>query len=710
MGLREVRQRFFLKHPLVERLDDALKTGLNPTPTFFLADHVDHDDLKNLTFTLVRLGPEVERRFDISGEVAVFHAPWADFQRRSYNAIAQELVAISNGCQTRSMEKVRFTPTTKLAIVVSHDAAAANKVTEWSHDGPTATTIVVLDASTVAALEPDSLRVSLLQGIRHRLGDRDLYQAQNPVTGDDFFGRAGLLRDLSASIMADQNVAIFGLRRSGKTSVIRELKRSLLSRGVVITITDMQLVTTSSLADVARSTVSALLEDLRAARGSGDVKVTIGNDADGLVSGASLSNLSDRVRKIAARNPGIRLVLAVDEVEHLIQMSKGDPHEVRAFLGALRSCAQVAPNVSLVFSGVANQMFLSSSLGHDQDRVDNPMFGQVSPAFMTPFSSTETADLIRDLGRPMFLRWSEDAVEAVHRVTGGWPFFVRQLASAVRASIESTGNTELGDDADASLAAVEAVLEPWCRKAARTWTETIQALELHYPNVAYLLSPDVGAESLDEWIRNDSEMEEAAECLEDLGLLIRSQCGYGFSESLTALRALAGERPVKRIIRDGERDLIALTTSPEGQRLEFKSTARIDLATGTQKAKHIEEAVLKTVAAFMNADGGHLLIGVADDGSLLGIDPDLSVFGDSVDRLERWLLGDLLGAALGEAAVTRAVTVTFPKVRGCVLAEVVVEPSAEPILVNDAHLYVRLGNQTKRLEGRDLLDYVRGRG
>ncbi|MCR6033630.1 AAA family ATPase [Nocardioides sp. zg-579] len=691
-------------------LDDAVMTSVNPTPTFFLSDKVEHDDLKNLTFTLVRLGTDVERRFGISGEVAIFHAPWGDFQRRSYNAIANDLVEISNGCQSSSLGKVRFTPTTKLAVVVSNDASAAKKVAEWSHDDSSPTTIVVLDAAALTTMAPHEMRVALLKEIRGRLGDRDLYQAQNPVSGDDFFGRAGLLRDLSSSVLADQNIAIFGLRRSGKTSVIRELKRSLLSRGVVITIVDMQLVTASSLGDVARSALTALLEDLRAARAAAGVRVTIGNDSDGLVDGASVGNLADRVRRIASRNPSLRIVIAVDEVEHLVQMAKTDPQEVRAFLGALRSCAQVAPNVSLVFSGVANQVFLSSSLGPEHGRVDNPMFGQVNPTFMTPFSATETTDLIKGLGRPMFLRWSDEAVAAVHSVTGGWPFFVRQLASAVRSSIESEETSQIGDDADVSLRSVEAVLETWRRGAARTWAETIQALELHYPDAAYLLSPDVDADSLNDWIRNDGEVGEAAECLEDLGLLVRSQSGHRFSESLTALRALAGQGPIKRLVRAEERDLIALAASPEGQRLEFKSSARIDLATQERKAKHIEEAVLKTVAAFMNADGGDLLIGVADDGSLVGIDPDLALFNSSVDRYERWLLGDLLSRALGEAAVMRGVTVTFPKVRGCVVGHVVVEPSAEPILVNDSGLYVRLGNQTKRLEGRELLDFIRARG
>lgn len=708
MALREVRERFFIKNVLAKKLDEAFKTLSNPTPTFFMSDVSNHSDLKNLKFTLVRLDPDVERRFGIHGEVAVFYAPWRDFQRRSYNAIMRDLIQISNQCQEAALGKIRFTPTTKVAIVVSNDTEAGNKITEWSEAEASSTAIGVIAATDVSSLETSELRSALLQEIRNRLGDRDLYQAQNPVTGDDFFGRDKLLRDLSSSVISDQNVAIFGLRRSGKTSVIRELKRSLRSRSVIITISDMQLVTLHTLDDVARSTLTALLEDLREAKSNG-ARITIGSDADALVAGASIPTMSDRIRKIAARNPGIRIVLAVDEIEHLIDMAKSDPHQVRAFLGAMRSCAQMTPNVSLMFSGVANQMFLSSSLGEGETRVDNPMFGQVESTFMTPFSSIETADLVRGLGRPMFLRWGDDAVDTVHRATGGWPFFVRHLCSAVLGTIRPPTGTSFGHDVDVTLDAVESALPSWRKGAARTWTETIQALEFHYPDAAYLLSPDVDEDSLTEWISNDQEAERAAQCLDDLGLLVHSATGYRFSESLTALRALSEGAPLKRLARDEEFDILTLAAKSEGQRLEFKSSARVDLK-DRSKQKYIEEAILKTVAGFMNSDGGDLLIGVADDGSLVGIGPDLEIFDGSVDRFERWLLGDLLGRSLGDAAAMRAIAVTFPKARGVTLAHVTVTAATGVVLVNDSKLYVRMGNQTKALEGREFLDHVKARG
>jgi hypothetical protein len=70
-----------------------------------------------------------------------------------------------------------------------------------------------------------------------------------------------------------------------------------------------------------------------------------------------------------------------------------------------------------------------------------------------------------------------------------------------------------------------------------------------------------------------------------------------------------------------ERDLYDLIGRGEDAHLEFKSTMRQNLHTG-RPGKEIELAWLKGVTAFLNTEGGILLLGVADDGSLLGLGPD----------------------------------------------------------------------------------------
>ncbi len=68
-------------------------------------------------------------------------------------------------------------------------------------------------------------------------------------------------------------------------------------------------------------------------------------------------------------------------------------------------------------------------------------------------------------------------------------------------------------------------------------------------------------------------------------------------------------------------ELLLLIKAGESATLEFKSTMRINLKTG-KKGKEIEIAWMKTVVAFMNSDGGILLIGVDDDGNIIGTEAD----------------------------------------------------------------------------------------
>jgi type I restriction enzyme R subunit len=60
----------------------------------------------------------------------------------------------------------------------------------------------------------------------------------------------------------------------------------------------------------------------------------------------------------------------------------------------------------------------------------------------------------------------------------------------------------------------------------------------------------------------------------------------------------------------------------EDGHLEYKSTFRWDLKQSVV-SKVIETTVLKTVAAFLNSrEGGTLLVGASDDGSVLGLEAD----------------------------------------------------------------------------------------
>ena len=72
----------------------------------------------------------------------------------------------------------------------------------------------------------------------------------------------------------------------------------------------------------------------------------------------------------------------------------------------------------------------------------------------------------------------------------------------------------------------------------------------------------------------------------------------------------------------------------ENNTIEFKSSYRRDVR-NQQLNDALKFQIIKTIAAFLNSKGGKLYVGVADDGTILGIENDINLF-------QKWLDGLLL--------------------------------------------------------------------
>lgn len=73
--------------------------------------------------------------------------------------------------------------------------------------------------------------------------------------------------------------------------------------------------------------------------------------------------------------------------------------------------------------------------------------------------------------------------------------------------------------------------------------------------------------------------------------------------------------------RDKLEEIRELIAAGENQQVEFKSTLRWDLRQ-FKPNKALEDVIAKTIAGFMNTQGGHLIIGIDDEGSILGLEQD----------------------------------------------------------------------------------------
>jgi uncharacterized membrane protein YeaQ/YmgE (transglycosylase-associated protein family) len=146
---------------------------------------------------------------------------------------------------------------------------------------------------------------------------------------------------------------------------------------------------------------------------------------------------------------------------------------------------------------------------------------------------------------------------------------------------------------------------------------------------------------------------------------------------------------------------VELLEAGESADVEFKSTARTNLHTG-KRDDAIELAVAKTVAGFLNAAGGALVIGVDDDGVPLGLDEDLGLMKQpDHDRYELWL-NDYLESTLGKPSLA-FISTGFERVSDADVVIVHVRPADAPVFLNEpgghrtADFYVRMGNSTRKL-------------
>lgn len=150
----------------------------------------------------------------------------------------------------------------------------------------------------------------------------------------------------------------------------------------------------------------------------------------------------------------------------------------------------------------------------------------------------------------------------------------------------------------------------------------------------------------------------------------------------------------------------------ESQTVEFKSTARHNSHIDGPDPK-LEHVIVKTVCGLLNAEGGTLLIGVDDEGAVLGLDRDLGTLTSKpdLDGFELFLR-TLLDANLS-APTAATVRIRFDSKAGRDVALVSVASSGKPVFAkplksggaDPSEFWVRTGNQTKQLHGDAMVSY-----
>lgn len=144
----------------------------------------------------------------------------------------------------------------------------------------------------------------------------------------------------------------------------------------------------------------------------------------------------------------------------------------------------------------------------------------------------------------------------------------------------------------------------------------------------------------------------------------------------------------------------------EGPKLEFKSSIRANLHTENVD-KNIENAMLKTLVAYLNTEGGTLIVGVSDKGEVLGLDKDAFANDDKLKLHVNNLIKDNIGAQF-----LHLINYDLFEVEGKKVLRIECHPSNKMVFLKDGNIedfYMRNGPSTIKLHGSSLIDYVNRR-
>ena len=411
----------------------------------------------------IRFNGGLEQAFGIMQPVAVWYAPFEDFQFRAFQA----------GIETLRTHEDQATK--EILLVHSPDPKLAVKIDRYSaeYSGDFKPTVIPFLPDT----RPGHSIVNIL---REHLARRDPFFESTPVTGEKFFGRRPLINDLLEDIRQKKVVGIFGLRKSGKTSILKEVQRQVDSENVVSVLLDLERFSEPPIDDTGMI-IARLRQRLVTELGRRKHRVKelaeIGNTPTIEEFCLGLENLLSKLRP-----KGVSVIFMLDEVEYLtpatVDVEEGEPESISRLLANLRSISQETDNFTFLLSGLTSAII-------DRGRLygrPNPLFSWAKPIYVGPLKRGE-ADLLAEMsGAQVGVTFTPEALASIHEATGGHAFLYRYLCSEVVKSLDVSEFHRAVQSRD-----VRHILENWSALVHEKVNEMINHVERYYPTEAILL-------------------------------------------------------------------------------------------------------------------------------------------------------------------------------------------------------------------------------
>jgi hypothetical protein len=375
----------------------------------------------NLFVALLKPSSEISQTFGFEREIPLFVSPYPKLQPRSMQALEQI-------CSEHPLAG-RIDPT--VAFFHSSDPNLVQWMAQYHSENPESRIVVPLTKQRLERAIDN--RWDLINAIKEVLFIRNLFDYKLPLKSDRYFyGREDIVASIIDNIRKSQNTGLFGLRKTGKTSVLLKVQRTLQKAGDVETI----------FIDCKNRPIRKSSCDSLAKRILVEVDKRFGKKFSSKFDEGSdiFDTLDEAIQSIPTKK---KLCIVFDEIEYISPISPTDPHWSNDFIDfwqALWTIQTKTDKISYIVCGVNPTVcdidrFSSASV--PGRTVQNPMFSIFNIQYLRGLSLDNLSNMIDFFGSRMGMFFDKNSIKLLFNEYGGHPLLTRLACSFQHEMLEA---------------------------------------------------------------------------------------------------------------------------------------------------------------------------------------------------------------------------------------------------------------------------------
>lgn len=365
-------------------------------------------------YILMKPTPPFQELFNIEREVIVIFSDYNNFEPRTLDAFDETAKRL----QHLRIEKV-------CSILISKDDNIENKIRSLLKSDAEYQVIVPFTYSELLAYYDSYF---LRNRFKEHFYSRDLFAFQSPLKRDTyFFGRSDIIHEIVNRHKSNESSGLFGLRKTGKTSIIFGIQRSIKRDDGISVFIDCQ--NPGFHQKRWFKVLKYIIDEIKL---QNNIAAIVKDDSFYTEESASVifeKDLLKLSKKVNERN----ILIIFDEIEHIsptISISKhwNNGNDFIFFWQTLRSIFQKNNNLFSYLIFGTNPKCVETPLING---IDNPIFNQIPYQYIPQFTVQQTKEMVQKIGKTMGLNFDEVIFSKLNDDFGGHPFLMRNVCSVI---------------------------------------------------------------------------------------------------------------------------------------------------------------------------------------------------------------------------------------------------------------------------------------